>query len=277
MAPGSCPAPPPPRCPSASLRDRGVGPRPALWLAGAVLGAGLLASLGLARSLPPAQAPALAAAFDQPRAMSAAFSSLEVIAQVRRAVTLVTVTTRGTTSGVGSGFYIGERLVVTTAHVLSGAQSIAVQLDLGRASLAAEFVGWDTARDVGLLRLVADPGVPPLALRPTERRAVGLPVLSLGFPIWSTAAEPSASAGIISRYLEWPGLGWMLETDARCNPGADGGPIVDSTGAVVGMSQGWVASTWPVHLAVTSDQISALLPILRRYGGWSEELPYGVP
>ncbi|MBI3953619.1 MAG: trypsin-like peptidase domain-containing protein [Chloroflexi bacterium] len=209
-----------------------------------------------------------------PLAVSVAtLSSAEVIANVRRSVVRLTVESRyGPMATMGSGFYIGDRLVVTTAHVLTSAQRITAQVDLGTRSLSAAFVGWDSGRDIALVRLEADPGVPPLALRPTERRATGWPVLAFGFPTWATAAEPSASAGIVSRHLEYGALGWVMETDAIGNSGADGGPVVDHTGAVVGMSQGWVTGqVWPVQLVVTADQILALLPGLKAYGGWGQD------
>ena len=56
---------------------------------------------------------------------------------------------------LGSGFIIGDGLVLTNNHVIAGADEIKVKLEDGR-TFDAKVVGKDESLDVGLLRLGGD-------------------------------------------------------------------------------------------------------------------------
>ena len=93
----------------------------------------------------------------------------------------------------------------------------------------------DKSRDLALIQL--PPGVYPSAELGTESNVfLGAPVYALGYPL-NMAGAATVTGGIVSRYLYEPELGReVIQTDAAINIGNSGGPIVDSTGRVIGVT-----------------------------------------
>ncbi|MBR1835998.1 MAG: trypsin-like peptidase domain-containing protein [Kiritimatiellae bacterium] len=173
----------------------------------------------------------------------------------------------------GSGVVISpDGELLTNHHVIDKAEEIRCLLS-GGDSYAAEVVGFDQDLDVALLRLVRPEGAPPLPfakLSPDTLR-IGDVVLAMGAP-WGLAR--SVTMGIVSctdRYLEGAGRYTLwYQTDAAISPGNSGGPLVDTSGRVVGinargMTFGDQAFTIP------SPTVLEILPSLRETGtaGWS--------
>jgi S1-C subfamily serine protease len=129
---------------------------------------------------------------------------------------------------------------VTNNHVVDGARAsdITATLSDGRI-LVAERVWVDPASDVAILKLPAD-DLPTAELGDSDRVRVGHWVLAFGSPF---GLNQSVTHGIISaRDRGQISLGntirikEFLQTDAAINPGSSGGPLVDLTGAVVGIN-----------------------------------------
>ncbi len=148
-------------------------------------------------------------------------------------------------AGIGSGFIVREDgVIVTNAHVVSGATKISVALRDGT-SYPAKLVGIDEQNDLAVLRI--DAKKLPIATLGTSRDlligewaiAIGNP---FGFILGNT--EPSVTAGVISatgRNLTARGEGQgvyvdMIQTDAAINPGNSGGPLVNALGEVIGVN-----------------------------------------
>lgn len=130
--------------------------------------------------------------------------------------------------------------VVTNNHVVDGARAgdITATLADGRI-LVAERVWVDPASDVAVLKLPAD-DLPTAELGDSGRVRVGDWVLAFGSPF---GLNQTVTHGIISaRDRGQISLGNtirikdFLQTDAAINPGSSGGPLVDLTGAVVGIN-----------------------------------------
>ncbi|HET6573295.1 MAG TPA: trypsin-like peptidase domain-containing protein [Fimbriiglobus sp.] len=129
---------------------------------------------------------------------------------------------------------------VTNNHVVNGARAgnITVTLADGRI-LVAERVWVDPASDVAILKLPAG-DLPTAELGDSDRARVGHWVLAFGSPF---GLNQTVTHGIISaRDRGQISLGdtirikEFLQTDAAINPGSSGGPLVDLTGAVVGIN-----------------------------------------
>lgn len=148
-------------------------------------------------------------------------------------------------SGIGSGFLVrADGVIVTNAHVVSGASTITVALRDGT-TYAATLVGEDEQNDLAVLRIegrnlpVAEIGTSSDLLVGEWSIAIGNP---FGFILGNT--EPSVSVGVISAvgrnitarsegagvYLD------MVQTDAAINPGNSGGPLVNALGQVIGVN-----------------------------------------
>jgi serine protease Do len=136
---------------------------------------------------------------------------------------------------------VGRSLIVSNAHVVTHEPIIVTGADgvTRRATLVAR----DTTRDLALLSCDATPDrwrpVPPAAMAPLR---VGQVVMAIGHPLGVRhavttgvlhAIGPLRSDATLSpsqRSLSWAQL------DVRLAPGNSGGPVVDSYGAMIGVS-----------------------------------------
>lgn len=137
--------------------------------------------------------------------------------------------------GLGSGFIVSaDGLILTNAHVVSGADEITVRLT-DRREFRAKLVGSDPQTDVAVLRIDAK-GLPTVRLGDPSRVRVGEPVLAIGSPY---GFENTVTAGIVSaksRSLPDDTYVPFLQTDVAVNPGNSGGPLFDVRGEVIGIN-----------------------------------------
>ena len=187
----------------------------------------------------------------------------------------------GPRGGLGSGFVIsagGE--VATNAHVVTnGTGSTITQAPEVYVAFAdgnevpAHVVGYDPFSDVALLRV--DPRgltLRPLPLGRSAGAVVGAPVAAIGSPF---GEAQSLSVGVISATgrsidsLTGFQISGALQTDAPINHGNSGGPLVDATGAVLGINSQIASSGGGgegVGFAVPIDTARRSLDQLRRAG-----------
>ncbi len=136
---------------------------------------------------------------------------------------------------LGSGFIISpDGLILTNAHVVRDAKRVMVKL-ADRREFEAKVLGIDTVSDIAVLRIDAQ-GLPTVRVGDADQLAVGDYVLAIGQPY---GFEESASAGIVSaKGRSLPGDSYVsfIQTDVAVNPGNSGGPLFDSSGAVVGIN-----------------------------------------
>jgi len=145
------------------------------------------------------------------------------------------VQVRGRPRQPASGVVVGADTVLTADHVLERDDDLAVEAPDGRA-LPAQLAGRDPASDLALLR-VPGLGLAPIAFADAPAR-VGQLILAVGRPL---SGGPMASLGIVSavggplRSRRGAMLEQFIQTDATPYPGFSGGPLVDPTGAAVGV------------------------------------------
>lgn len=136
---------------------------------------------------------------------------------------------------LGSGFLISaDGYVLTSAHVVEGADEIIVRLT-DRRELLAEVIGSDKRSDIALLKVNAT-GLPFLKPGNPDELKVGEWVLAIGSPF---GFENSATAGIISakgRSLPDENYIPFIQSDVAINPGNSGGPLFNMNGEVVGIN-----------------------------------------
>jgi serine protease Do len=123
---------------------------------------------------------------------------------------------------------------LTNAHVVDGAKEVTVKL-MDHREFKAKVLGTDKTSDIAVLKIDAH-GLPAVRLGNSDQLGVGDYVLAIGAPF---GLEETATAGIVSatgRSLPGDGAVPFIQTDAAVNPGNSGGPLFDSTGAVVGIN-----------------------------------------
>ena len=167
----------------------------------------------------------------------------------------------------GSGVVISsDGEILTNHHVVDKTSEIRCQLADGR-SYPAKILGKDKDLDIALLKLELPEGAepPPTARLSPRRLEVGEVVLAMGAP-WLAR---SVSMGIIScndRFLEDCGdYTLWYQTDAAISPGNSGGPLVDTSGLVVGLNaRGNIFGAQ--GFTIPAETILEILPDLRKYG-----------
>lgn len=167
-----------------------------------------------------------------------------IAARVSPSVVSITVAT-GNGGDTGSGFFLSSSgYVLTNNHVVSAAANgrgtIRVQLANNK-SYPAKLVGRDASYDLAVIKIdVTD--APALALGDSSKVQVGDGVIAIGSPL---GLSGTVTSGIISAkdraVTSGSGSGDSsfinaIQTDAAINPGNSGGPLVDMSGAVIGIN-----------------------------------------
>jgi putative serine protease PepD len=140
----------------------------------------------------------------------------------------------------GSGFvYDDAGTIVTNQHVVDGASSISIRFWNGTRH-RAELLGTDPSTDLAALKVDAPASLlVPLGLGDSSGLRVGDEVLALGSPF---GLEGTLTSGIVSalhRQMTAPNdftIADSIQTDAAINHGNSGGPLLDTTGRVVGVN-----------------------------------------
>ena len=136
----------------------------------------------------------------------------------------------------GSGIVYAQDLVLTADHVLEREEDLTIVTHDER-TLPAQFAGRDLATDLAVLR-VANLGIAP-AVTSTEQERVGQLVLAVGR---SPNDGPIASGGIVSavgsplRTARGVMVERYIRTDAIPYRGISGGALIDTQGAVLGLT-----------------------------------------
>jgi S1-C subfamily serine protease len=176
--------------------------------------------------------------------------------------------------GSGSGFVLDtEGRILTNYHVVKGAQRIDVVFGNER-TLPAQVIGTDPRNDLALLRVSASPEeLHPVELGSSDALQVGQWAIAIGNPFGQF--DRTLTTGVISalnRTLEGADgrmITGVIQTDAAINRGNSGGPLLDSSGRVIGINTAIFSPTGAnagVGFAVPVDTIKRVLPDLLELG-----------
>jgi putative serine protease PepD len=159
---------------------------------------------------------------------------------------VVSISTRSIDgAGTGSGFVIDSNgYILTNNHVISDAAQSggSIQVSLSDGSFySAKVIGRDASYDLAVLKINVS-GLKALQFGDSDSVAVGDSVIAIGSPL---GLSGTVTTGIISAKNRAVTAGESntessfinaLQTDAAINPGNSGGPLVDATGAVIGVN-----------------------------------------
>lgn len=172
--------------------------------------------------------------------------------------------------GSGSGAVIDRAgHVLTNFHVVEDAEDIQVTLWNAK-QYPATMVGHDAEHDIAILNIEAPAEeLFPITFGTSENLKVGQRVYALGNPFGLGGTITTGIISALNRTLpsRVPGrdLQSIIQTDAALNPGNSGGPLLDTSGRLIGMN---------VAIATKSGQSAGLgfaIPI-NRIGRFVPEL-----
>ncbi|HON37496.1 MAG: DegQ family serine endoprotease [Desulfomonilia bacterium] len=176
---------------------------------------------------------------------------------------------------LGSGVIVsGDGYIVTSNHVVSGADEVEVRLSDERV-FTAKIIGNDPKSDVAVIKIDAK-DLPVIKIGKSSNLRIGSYVLALGNPY---GLAGTVTHGIISA-LGRSGLGIteyenFIQTDAPINPGNSGGALVNMDGELIGINTAILSQTGGnigIGFAIPVDLVMDIVESLRKYGrvvrGW---------
>ncbi len=184
----------------------------------------------------------------------------------------------------GTGFFIGAKgenpqYIVTNCHVVE--EFILAGKALGGGQLHVLFdkndeaeaylVDYDAEKDIAVLRLAeATEKRIPLPLKTPQESALGSEAYAVGYPLAAditvqavnsfSQKDATVTTGSISRFLTESGTGRnLIQTDAALGGGNSGGPLIDSSGAVIGINTAGSKLDQNLFYAVSVGEVLPLL------------------
>jgi S1-C subfamily serine protease len=159
---------------------------------------------------------------------------------------------RRSAMGQGSGLIVTpDGYVLTNSHVVHRAHEVTVELIDAR-SVQARVVGDDPLTDIAVVRVHAE-ALAHVPLDPGPAPRPGQLAVAIGNPL---GFDATVSAGVISavdRALPGPSgriLDGMIQHTAPLNPGNSGGPLVASSGRILGINSAMIGHSQAIGFAI---------------------------
>jgi S1-C subfamily serine protease len=188
-----------------------------------------------------------------------------IAAAARVSPSVVTIVARGNTGQIiGSGIvYDSAGWILTNKHVIASASQIDVRLPDGQA-FSARVYGNDTLTDLSILKVDGSSGLPAAPIGTSAGLQVGQLTIAIGSPLGLDYPN-SVTSGIISSLGRditvtsdsslsgSTSLHGLIQTDAAISSGNSGGPLVDASGRVIGVTTTLADGTQGIGFAIPID------------------------
>ena len=173
----------------------------------------------------------------------------------------------------GTGIVLSANgLILTNDHVVEGAGTIMVSLDgAGGQTRQASVIAADASHDLALLK-ISPSGLTlhPLSLANSSATLVGDPAYAIGNPFGLNWTLTTGVVSALNRQIKAPDqatISHVIQTDAALNPGNSGGPLINSSGAVIGVNSqiasastaGGQGGSTGVGFAISSNTVKTFL------------------
>jgi S1-C subfamily serine protease len=170
--------------------------------------------------------------------------------------------------GSGSGFvFTPDGLILTNSHVVHRGVRFSLTFTDGSHS-GAVLIGEDQDTDIAVLR-TEHPVFSPAPLGVSKRLRIGQIAIAVGNPF---GFQFSVTAGVVSalgrsmRSASGRMMEEIIQTDAPLNPGNSGGPLLDSTGCVVGVNTATIMGAQGLSFAVGIDTAKFVVGQILQHG-----------
>ena len=151
--------------------------------------------------------------------------------------------------------YDANGWILTNRHVIADAAKLTVELKDGR-QFPGTVYGIDTLTDLAIVK-IDQTGLPTAPIGHSDGLKVGQLVVAIGSPLGTYSF--SVTSGIVSgkgRTItldDGKRISNLIQTDAAINPGNSGGPLVDASGAVVGINTAVATDSSGIGFAIPID------------------------
>jgi S1-C subfamily serine protease len=164
---------------------------------------------------------------------------------------------------LGSGFMINDDgFILTNFHVISGSSKIQVTLS-DQSQYFAKALDTDRSDDLALIKITPKKKLPFLRLGDSDHLQVGQKVLAIGDPFGLEGTLTTGVVSSIGRSINSENsqrLEGMVQTDAAINGGNSGGPLLNSSGEVIGINTAILGQTnMGIGFALPINRAKALL------------------
>ncbi len=170
-------------------------------------------------------------------------------------------------TGVGSGVILtADGYILTNNHVIADSTSLTVMVEDGT-EYPATVVKADPDHDLALIKVEAT-GLTPARIGDSTKIQVGETAIAIGSPLGTftetvTKGIVSALDRTITVQDETTGqphtLTGLIQTDAAINPGNSGGPLLDASGAVIGIDTAVSSGANGLGFAIPIDVAASLI------------------
>jgi S1-C subfamily serine protease len=193
---------------------------------------------------------------------------IDAVDQIKNAVVKIDVYKKNNgkfrPAGSGSGFiFSSDGLIFTNSHVVQGAEKIMVSL-LNENEIEATLVGQDPDTDLAILKIYTD-GYSVAKLGDASQLQIGQFVIAIGNPF---GYQHTVTAGVVSalgRSLRTQSgrlVDNVIQSDAALNPGNSGGPMINTSGEVIGVNTAMINGAQGLSFSVdinTAKEIASQL------------------
>lgn len=136
----------------------------------------------------------------------------------------------GVSAGTGC-IVSADGMILTGSHVVDGCKTIEVKTSSGQVYKAKVLSKMGKNNDLALLKIEPKQQLKTIKFGDSEQIKVGQKVLAIGNPFGFAG---TLTQGIISR-IDYSKN--KIQTDAAINPGCSGGPLLNTSGEVIGINQ----------------------------------------
>ncbi len=142
-------------------------------------------------------------------------------------------------AGSGTGFFVTQNMILTNAHVVKDCEMMVVRV-ARNTTVWGNIVARNENLDLALVETRRTTG-PVASFRKTPPIRQGDQIVAIGFPLGVKLGDAySVTAGYVTALTELGGRENRLTMSVPIQPGNSGGPVLDRSGLIVGVTVAWL-------------------------------------